>query len=183
MAGLGATIRERFLPDAGTARAIPEGWVHWPITAGGLGLMNPLITAGQYAEAYRRRQPVATPGARTAGWDLQANEWGVYYGGLLERVEPIEPAETKVMKTLVEDFIARGSDLSAGRQRGLTSYWRWILCTYGPQILRRFGTFRFLITELVPLQLISRQLVQDSSLDDAGRSADERPRGGVEIPS
>jgi hypothetical protein len=82
------------------------------------------------------------------------------------------------MKTLVDDFIARGSDLSAGRQQGLTSYWRWILCTYGPQILRSFGTFRFLITELVPLQLISRQLVQDSSLDHAGPSAEGRAQGG-----
>ena len=78
------------------------------------------------------------------------------------------------MKTLLKDFIARGSEISAGRQSELAPYWRWILCTYGPQILRRFGTFRFLITELVPLQLIGRQLDRDSSLDDVGRSTSER---------
>lgn len=174
VADLSAAIRERFLSDAGQPAAIPEGWIHWPITAGGLGLMNPLVTVGQYAESYRTREPVAIPAVRTVGWDLQFNEWGVYYSSLLRPIRPTEPQETKVMKTLVNDFIARGSDLSAGRQKGLTSYWRWILCTYGPQILRSFGTFRFLITELVPLQLITRQLVQDSSLDHAGQSSGER---------
>ena len=77
------------------------------------------------------------------------------------------------MKTLLNDFIARGSEISASQQSSLAPYWRWILCTYGPQILERFGTFRFLITELVPLQLISRQLVQDSSLDGVGQSTSE----------
>src|SRR4051794_39909007 len=112
-----AAIRERFLSDVGRPATIPEGWVHWPITAGGLGLMNPLVTVGQYAEGDRKRKRVAIPGACTVGWDLLANEWGVYYGSLLESVDPIEPAETKVMKTLVDDFIARGSDLSVGRQQ------------------------------------------------------------------
>ncbi len=174
VADLCTTIRERFLSEAGLPTAIPEGWIHWPITAGGMGLMNPLVTVGQYAEGYRKLKAVAIPGERTADWDLRANDWGEYYASLLEPVEPAEPSETKVMKTLLNDFIARGSELSAGRQKGLTSYWRWILCTYGPQILKSFGTFRFLITELVPLQLISRQLVQDSSLDQADRGAAER---------
>jgi hypothetical protein len=170
-----AAIRERFLSDAVGPAAIPEGWVHWPITAGGLGLLSPLITIGQYAETYRRYlKPAAVPGERTVDWDIRANEWGSYYASLLGPVIPTEPDETKVMKTLLDDFIARGSDLSAGWQKGLTSYWRWILCTYGPQVLRSFGTFRFLITEVVPLQLISRKLVQDSSLDQAGQSAGER---------
>jgi hypothetical protein len=37
---------------------------------------------------------------------------------------------------------------------------------YGPEILARFGTFRFLITELVPLQLISGRLLEASSLGE-----------------
>src|SRR5262249_46070604 len=160
-----AAILERLPPDAGEPVAIPEGWVYWPITAGGLGLRDPLIVAGQYSEALRQRKPVAAPRDRPVGWDLQANEWARFYAHLMERSEP---AETKVMKALVDDFIQRGSEISGGRQIGLTPYWRWVLCTYGPQILHRFGTFRFLITELVPLQLIGRQLVQDSSLDEAG---------------
>jgi hypothetical protein len=78
------------------------------------------------------------------------------------------------MKTLLDDFIARGSEISAGKQSGLAPYWRWVLCTYGPQILQRFGTFRFLITELVPLQLIRGRLVEDSSLDGTGPSTGGR---------
>jgi hypothetical protein len=171
VAGLGETIRDRFLRDADRSTPIPEGWVYWPITAGGLGLKNPLVVAGQYNEGYRSRKRVEPPGARSAGWNLHGNEWGRYYTNLLQQVEPVDPRDTKVMKTLVDDFIARGSQISAGEQEGLTSYWRWVLYTYGPQILQRFGTFRFLITELVPLQLISRQRVHDTSLDDAGRPA------------
>jgi hypothetical protein len=71
------------------------------------------------------------------------------------------------MKTLVQDFINRGAEISGGKQTTLSDYWRWILCVYGPEILEKFGTFRFLITELVPLQLIHEQLLHDDSLDDA----------------
>ena len=178
VAGLCQAIRERFRPEDGTAPPpdVPEAWVYWPITAGGLGLTNPLITSAQYDAASRDRKRVPAPASRWPGWDVQDNEWSAYYKHLLEPVAPAEPKETKVMKTLVDDFIQRGSTISAGQQKGLTAYWRWILYTYGPQILQRFGTFRFLITELVPLQLISQQRVQDTSLDGAepgaGREAD-----------
>jgi hypothetical protein len=170
--GLGDTIRQRFLAHGSLVAFIPEGWMYWPITAGGLGLKNPLVIAGQYAGAYRNRPHPNAPETRSVGWNTQANEWAAYYEHLLERVDASEPEDTKVMKTLVEDFIARGSDISAGRQQGLTSYWRWILYTYGPQILQRFGTFRFLITELVPLQLISQQRVKDTSLDGGKQPAE-----------
>ncbi|WP_406698300.1 reverse transcriptase domain-containing protein [Singulisphaera sp. Ch08] len=170
-AGLRAEIGRRFQADLGGEAEIAEGWLYWPITAGGLGLRNPLVVTGQYAAADRDREPEPVPAARPADWNLRDNDWGAYYAQFLERIEPLEPEETKVMETLLKDFIARGSEISAGQQSDLAPYWRWILCTYGPQILRRFGTFRFLITELVPLQLIGRQLDRDSSLDDVGRPA------------
>jgi hypothetical protein len=66
------------------------------------------------------------------------------------------------METLVKDFIERGADLSAGAQKDLSPYWRWVLYIYGPQILEQLGTFRFLITELVPLQLVGRKQVRDA---------------------
>lgn len=160
-------ISERFLHDATENSTIPEGWIFWPITAGGLGLKNPHVVAGQYQAAYRDREPLDIPESRAVGWDRLDAEWGAFYGQFLDRIEPLEPIETKVMESLIEDFIARGAEISSGRQDSLTPYWRWILCTYGPQILERFGTFRFLITELVPLQLIGRQFVRDSSLDEA----------------
>jgi hypothetical protein len=86
------------------------------------------------------------------------------------------------MKTLVNDFIARGKEISSGQQQGLDPYWRWILCTYGPEILQRFGSFRFLITELVPLQLIGQQLVQDSSLADSAPAESESSASGEDFP-
>ena len=172
--GLRAEIGRRFQTDLGGDSEIVEGWLYWPITAGGLGLRNPLIVAAQYAVADRDRQPEPTPAARPADWDLRDNDWGAYYAQFLDQITPLEPEETKVMKTLLKDFIARGSEISSGRQTGLAPYWRWILCTYGPQILQRFGTFRFLITELVPLQLIGRQLDRDSSLDGVEQSTIER---------
>jgi hypothetical protein len=172
VAGLCEAIRERFLPAAGDPADIPESWVHWPITAGGLGLRNPVLVAGQYAGGFRGRRAPALPETREPGWNVHVNPWAAYYQHFLNLVPPAEPSENRVMKTLLEDFIARGKEISAGGQEGLGAYWRWVLCTYGPQILQRFGTFRFLITELVPLQLISRQLVQDSSLGG------ERPAPG-----
>lgn len=168
-AGLRAEIGRRFQADLGGEAEIAEGWLYWPVTAGGLGLRNPLVVAAQYAAAERDRRPEPVPAARPADWDVRDNEWGAFYGQFLDRIEPLEPEETRVMKTLLNDFVVRGAEISAGRQVGLAPYWRWILCTYGPQILRRFGTFRFLITELVPLQLIGRQLDRDSSLDGVGR--------------
>jgi hypothetical protein len=165
VAGLGEEIRARFQADVAD---IPDGWVYWPLTAGGLGLQNPLVKAGQYAESHRQRPRLEPPRDRPPGWDTQENEWSAYYERLLQRLKEAEPKETKVMKTLVDDFIQRGQKISAGKQKGLSSYWRWILYIYGPQILQKFGTFRFLITELVPMQLIGDQRLEDTSLD--GRS-------------
>jgi hypothetical protein len=70
------------------------------------------------------------------------------------------------METLVRDFIARGSGLSAGKQKTLSPYWRWVLYLYGPQIREAFGTFRFLFSELVPLQLITERQVGDLDTDE-----------------
>ncbi len=69
------------------------------------------------------------------------------------------------MEALVNDFIDRGSEMSNGHQEGLSAYWRWILYLYDPQILDFLGTFRFLITELVPLQLIMQKCRQ-GALDE-----------------
>jgi hypothetical protein len=168
VAGLCAALRERFA--LGSDTPIPEAWIYWPITAGGLGLRNPMITAAQYAAAYRERAAVLPPARRFPGWDRERNEWSALYGDLLEEIEPQEPKETTAMQALVNDFIARGGELSLGQQQRLQPYWRWVLSTYGPQILERFGTFRFLITELVPLQLIGEQHLQDTSLGEVDAS-------------
>jgi hypothetical protein len=72
-----------------------------------------------------------------------------------------------MMETLVKDFISRGAELSAGQQKTLSPYWRWVLYIYGPQILESFGTFRFLFSELVPLQILTSRQSADGGADDA----------------
>jgi hypothetical protein len=82
-----------------------------------------------------------------------------------------------VALTLVEDFIRRGGDISVGQQHGLSTYWRWVLYLYGPHILEAFGSFRFLLTELVPVHLILQRLGVGSDDDIV---ADRE--GNMEIP-
>ncbi|GHO93899.1 hypothetical protein KSF_039470 [Reticulibacter mediterranei] len=153
------TIRERFLGRSSSTH-LPEAWFYWPITAGGAGLYQVnLLTSGydkQFAD-YRQPKP---PETRPTDWQDQSVEWGHFYDACFSYLHLTEPASNQVMETLVADFIQRGAELSAGRQTGLASYWRWILYLYGPQILAHLGTFRFLITELVPLQLIMRRYRQ-----------------------
>lgn len=169
--GLRLTIQERYLHDA-RLTDLPESWLYWPVTAGGLSLRNVLVLVGQYNEAHQQRQlkRLPVPATRPVEWQYQDKDWSAYYKDLLKTLQPVAPKSTAVMKMLVDDFIARGGEISGGKQTTLSDYWRWILYVYGPEILEKFGTFRFLITELVPLQLIHEQLMHDSSLDetDAG---------------
>lgn len=161
------TIQERFQGDA-AADSIPEAWIYWPITAGGLGVRNPLITAAQFVRAEPEEDDQEELDAPPPpGWERIDNEWSNRYQALLQPVVPRQPRESKVMKTLVDDFIQRGTTISAGAQKGLDAYWRWVLCIWGPQILKRLGTFRFLITELVPVQLITQRQLQETSLEES----------------
>jgi hypothetical protein len=155
-------IRERFLAG-GDALVIPEGWLYWPITAGGLGLRQAAVLVASYGEANQKRTRPTRPLVHEQDWQRRNGDWANYYrffGILLDRLA--KPKDNQVMETLVKDFIARGSTISSGKQKDLSAYWRWILYTYGPQILEQFGTFRFLITELVPLQLISQKRVEET---------------------
>jgi hypothetical protein len=152
--GIDTAIRARINEQVGQAD-IPEGWLYYPITAGGLGLTQPLVNVTAYTETYRKLEKPKAPAKRENDWQQKANnEWVVYLRALLTDVKQAAPRQTDVMETLVKDFIQRGSKITGGKQQSLSPYWRWILYTYGPQLLEQFGTFRFLITELVPVQLI-----------------------------
>jgi hypothetical protein len=166
VAGLRESLRERYLGDTRLSH-LPEGWMYWPITAGGLGLRSAFVFGGQYQQAYDKRKTarVAVPSKRPRNWQRGDSDWSAFYSDQLKAMEPAGPTESKVMKTLVEDFIARGQEISAGKQQSLSDYWRWVLSIYGAEILDKFGTFRFLLTDLVPLQLIHEQLLHDSSLE------------------
>lgn len=159
-------IQHRYLQGT-QITSLPESWMYWPITAGGLSLRCALVLSGQFQVAYdaRQKNPVAAPTSRPDNWQNGDSKWTAFYNHLHARLEPAKPNESAVMKTLINDFIARGQEISAGKQTSLSDYWRWILSIYGPEILERFGTFRFLLTDLVPLQLIHEQLLHESSLD------------------
>lgn len=160
-------ISDRYLQDMELGN-LPEGWMYWPITAGGLGLRSAMVLCGQCQRAFDERQKIRIepPQKRPDNWQTGDPDWTRFYDNHFNLLEPASPRESKVMKTLVDDFIARGQEISAGKQQTLSAYWRWILCIYGPEILEKFGTFRFLLTDLVPLQLIHEQLLSNSSLDE-----------------
>jgi hypothetical protein len=75
------------------------------------------------------------------------------------------------MERLVKDFIERGSEVSGHTQTQLSAYWRWVVYAYGPSLLEALGTFRFLMTELVPLQLILENRGVAGSVTDEGPPA------------
>ena len=56
--------------------------------------------------------------------------------------------------------------MSGRGQEGLSAYRRCVVYTYGPSLLEALGTFRFLLTELVPLQLILENQMEASSLGE-----------------
>jgi hypothetical protein len=105
--------------------------------------------------------------------------WYGFFAGWLVPVHAQTPAATPGLEALVADFVARSGEVAGrtpaeGRTRktrrkqrtNLSAYWQWVVYTYGPQLLDSLGTFRFLITELVPLQLIVLNRVDASSLTE-----------------
>jgi hypothetical protein len=132
--GLRQLIRERFLGNSSSTR-VPDGWLHWPITAGGLSLYHPLVLGHSYERRFS--QSKVNPAnfgleKRPLNWQRSHNSWFAFYQALLEEVAPAQPEQNQVMETLVEDFIERGSEISIGQQESLSAYWRWIVYLYGP---------------------------------------------------
>jgi hypothetical protein len=133
---------------------LPDGWFFFPITAGGLGLLHALIEVGTFALTHDRIEPVTVPAERESDWQRKDNAWSLYYRHWLTERSPSHPRMSPVMDVMVKDFVQRGTEMSGNKQDGLSAYWKWILYLYGPPIIDQLGSFRFLITELVPLDLI-----------------------------
>ncbi len=161
-AGLSALVQQR---HGHQIQDIPQAWLHWPITAGGIGLRSAMILRGQYQLAYeaRREQRIDVPDAKPEDWQTASSDWAAFYDDKFAKLEPANCEESPTMNALVERFISRGKSISGGAQSGLSPYWRWILSIFGPEILERLGTFEFLLTELVPLQLIHDKLLSSDS--------------------
>ncbi|HEX2909505.1 MAG TPA: reverse transcriptase domain-containing protein [Chloroflexia bacterium] len=179
---MGAAVREE---ERKAQTAIPDGWLYWPVTAGGLSLQHPLVIATAYAENFKKYKTPTPPdnSALPQDWQRRRNEWYHYYNQFLGKVSLQEPDPNQVMETLVQDFIRRGSEISLGNQHSLSTYWRWIVYLYGPQILERFGTFRFLLTELVPAQLITQRYRQGFSSGEEWSGASDDGTGFIELPA
>jgi hypothetical protein len=172
-------ISARF-PDLSIgAEGLPDALFYWPITAGGLGLTHPLVSPAAFrkglAAAEEPEPPAAGGGSQPGGagerddadegfvYEIEMG-WYAYYSGLCETVAMAQPAATPALQSLMQDFIARGGEVGGRQQEGLSTYWQWVLYTYGPSLLESLGTFRFLLRELVPLQLILEHRIDASSL-------------------
>jgi hypothetical protein len=126
-----------------------------------LGLLNldrpnQVLTRAQFEE-YQRLAAAGIDSALPESEEVDgamATMWAWYYARAVGELKPAGPPALASMERLVKDFIERGSEVSGHRQSGLSPYWRWVIYTYGPSLLEALGTFRFLLTELVPLQLI-----------------------------
>src|SRR5262249_52994888 len=143
---------------------------------------NPHLTRAQLDEYLRAREKgtdPALPDDEEVDVAL-ASLWAVYYGRVVAVSEPSAPPPLPSMERLVKDFIERGSEVSGRRQTGLSPYWRWVVYTYGPSLLEALGTFRFLLTELVPLQLILENRGLAAPGGDAGDAGEGPADAGPE---
>ena len=143
---------ERYLADNLKQQGLPEALLYWPITAGGLALTHPLVHLAAFERARTNLLEPAAPRSTFEG--LASHDWVNFFSASIRTLAPAAPDNTPGMERLLSDFIARGSKVSGRQQIGLSAYWQWIVYTYGPRLLDALGTFRFLLTELVPLQLI-----------------------------
>lgn len=143
--------------------AFPEALLYWPITAGGLGLSHPLLPVMAF---HKKRQSLSVAEVPSAELKSQhtAYQWYSYYSTMATLFTMDDPESTTAMDNLIKDFVARSNEVGGGDIKDLSTYWKWIVATYGASVLEAFGTFRFLLTELVPLQLILQNRLETTSL-------------------
>jgi hypothetical protein len=176
--------------EAAAHAPIPGPLLYWPVTAGGLGLMQPSVviealpgdraqreprptclTERSWARLWQdiselRRQPSADPRPWwVRGFIEQSSGWFQFLGALEETARLAEPATSPLLDPLIDDFIQRGSEVGSRAQKTISPYWRHVLHTYGPSLLDSVGTFRFLLTELVPLPLLLGDRASATDLD------------------
>jgi hypothetical protein len=183
--GLLEEVRRRWQGATGGGRHLPEALFYWPLTAGGLGLFNPVLAlAASHDAALEWKKPdVPAEGPSGPSFGIR---WHSYFQAWLQPVKPRTPVAAPGLEALLDDFASRSGEVSGraesrGRKRpgagdtgprkrrtNLSVYWQWAVYTYGPQLLATLGTFRFLITELVPLQLIVQNRIDASSLSAEG---------------
>jgi hypothetical protein len=139
-----------------------------------------LALAAFHEPALQWQEPGLPPSSGTP-WETFGSRWQGYFIAWLGAVAPRTPVATPGLEALLDDFVSRSGEVSGRapvrmrqgklvrkRRTNLSIYWQWGVYTYGPQLLATLGTFRFLITELVPLQLIVQNRIDASSLSADG---------------
>jgi hypothetical protein len=166
-------LEQSFPEHKASLESVPDAWFYWPITAGGLGVHHPCCLLAPLVDSCRKYVAPEVP-PLLDGQDALAEEerlavdfrptrWYTFYSQLGARLEESVPVETAAMSGFLQDFMRRGGEVQSKKQEKLRPYWQWVVSTFGPQLLESFGTFRFVLTELVPMQLISGQ---EQSLSD-----------------
>jgi hypothetical protein len=152
-------IIQKFPEMAEAIFRLPDAWFYWPLTAGGLALNNPMCNVASLYESHQEHEYADFPDLTNQDKNiLEQSFYNYYYKYRILSISPQQPLSTPLMEGLMNDFIARGGEVKGSEQKGLSIYWRWLLYTYGHQLLDSLGTFRFLLTELVPLQVIFKSL-------------------------
>jgi hypothetical protein len=159
--GISALLRHelsrRFLQ--GAPALVPQAWLHWPISAGGLGLRHSpadLVPLELAAKAPRPARPETPYLSEQSTWE-EDQAWNVWFADRLRPLEPRLPAPSPTLDGLIARFVERGARL--GQSHGaLSPYWRWVLTTFGPDILDAYGSFDFVSTDLIPVALIRESL-------------------------
>jgi len=151
---------ERRFADVLNGVDVSEALLYWPITAGGLGLCHPVLVMLGFRRGLQQLAPVTPPAELPEGrWRNAAGLWSVYYHQQLRTIAPVKPRLPPALEGLRATLLARGNI------RSLTTYWEWVIATYGPQLLQRFGAFSVLFPQLVPMQLVISSQIVTSSLD------------------
>jgi hypothetical protein len=177
--GISALLRHelgrRFL--GGARIDVPQAWLHWPISAGGLGLRHSpadIVPLELAAKTPRARKPEMPYLSEDSTWE-EDQAWNLWYTDRLRPLEPKLPAPSPTLDGLIAKFVERGARL--GQSHGaLSPYWRWVLTTFGPDILDAYGSFDFVSTDLIPIALIRE------SLGEGRRAPRVTPTADDDIP-
>jgi hypothetical protein len=142
-----ADVARRFLGER--PGELPDAWLHWPLTAGGLGLPYPAADRVPLAMTRAAKEPPPLP--EPVGEPSNDPTWGAWYATLLQPLEPMPPADAE--DPSIQHFVERGTRLGRA-DVALAPHWRWGLHTLGPDILDAYGSYDFIATDLVPVDLI-----------------------------
>ncbi|KAJ6253122.1 hypothetical protein M0813_13619 [Anaeramoeba flamelloides] len=150
----------------------PKALLYFPITAGGLGLWRSAsyLTDFDFKYTFLNCRIFSESKSSQIVYILNSEDWEftanttIYfaYRALLQEIEHASPSLSSEQKIRVNDFISRGSEVGGTRRVNLNNYYQWIISFLGEDVISHFGTFRFLITQLVPMQIIISGRLKDT---------------------